>query len=403
MMRSRMYSDLCRRTFLKAGAAAAGGVLTNMFRATRAMGSGNRHEAFFTQQDLFVSGNEGYHTFRIPAILVSRNGVILAFCEGRRDNQSDTGQIDLVLKRSADGGRTWAKLQTVVSESGMTCGNPAPVLDRRTGKIILLLTKNPADTPENDIIEGKGSGTRTVWVTESADDGASWAVPREITRDVKKPGWTWYATGPCHGIQLMNGTLVIPCDHVLGNNHDYSESAYSHLIVSDDGGKTWRLGGISQKGMNECAAVETVDGSIYLNSRAYLKTGVRHYSWSRDNGETLTDYGKADELIEPVCQASLIRFTEERFHRKNRILFSNPASTSRDHMRVRISYDECKTWSVSRLLHEGPAAYSDIAVLPDMSVLVFYERGKEHPYETISLAGFNLEWLTDNADHIELK
>ena len=408
-----MNSTSSRRNFLRLGAAAVCGLSAGFSSSVH---SGNFPEksyennplfrkipARFRQTDIFVSGSEGYNTYRIPALIVSKTGIILAFCEGRRDSSSDTGQIDLVLKRSVDGGKTWHPMQTVVSERDMTCGNPAPVVDRSTGTIWLLLTKNPSDTPERDILDGKGSGTRTVWVTKSTDEGATWAKPKDITRDVKEPSWTWYATGPCHGIQLKNGRLVIPCDFVHGSNHDYSESAYSHLIYSDDGGAIWKIGGIAQKGTNESTVVQTASGALYLNSRAYHKTGTRFHSWSYNNGNSLTDFGEAKELVEPVCQASIIRFTEENYYAKNRILFSNPAGTTRDHMRVRLSYDECRTWPVSKLLNEGPSAYSDLAIAPDMSILCFYERGVKNPYEKISLAQFNLEWLTDNEDSLLLK
>lgn len=368
-------------------------------RHDRCGGFGGAGTERLEQIDLFVSGSEGYHTFRIPAIIVAPSGMILAFCEGRRDSASDTGQIDLVVKRSPNGGNTWKDMQVVVSESNMTCGNPAPVIDLRTGTIYLLITKNPADTPETDIIDGRGSGARTVWITKSMDDGATWAEAKEITRDVKDPSWTWYATGPCHGIQLENGRLVIPCDFVQGNNHDYSESGFSHLLYSDDG-ETWKIGGIAQKGTNESTVVQTIDGALYLNSRAYRKTGTRLYSWSYDNGVTLADFGEAKELIEPVCQASIIRFTDEKHHGRNRILFSNPASKIRDHMTIRLSYDECKTWPVSRILHEGPSAYSDLAVAPDKNIYCLYERGANGPYEKITLARFNIEWLTNNEDRL---
>ena len=157
-----------------------------------------------------AAGTDGYHTYRIPALEVTATGAVLAFCEGRRDGSGDSGQIDLLMRRSDDGGRTWGQSHVVVTEPGMTCGNPAPVLDRHTGTIWLPFCKNHADGDEALI--RKGLAPRTVWVTRSDDDGASWADPVEITAVVKHPGWTWYATGPCHGIQLRSGRLVVPCD-----------------------------------------------------------------------------------------------------------------------------------------------------------------------------------------------
>jgi sialidase-1 len=356
---------------------------------------------FFEQTDLFVSGQEGYHTYRIPALAVTQKGTILAFCEGRKHSRSDAGKIDLMLKRSFDGGNSWGPMQLLVAQEAMTCGNPAPVVDEPSGTIWLPFCKNLAEGHEGLITEGKAP--RTVWITGSVDDGQTWAEPKEITHQVKGPTWTWYATGPCHGIQLHNGRLLIPCDHRVGKHFDRQDPYHSHVIFSDDHGASWRIGGIVEVGTNECAAVQTTTGDIYINCRNYLGEKRRAYAWSQDNGETFSARQWDDTLVEPICQASVIRFTDEVQHDKNRILFSNPASTEREKLTVRLSYDECQTWPVSKLLHEGPSAYSDLAIAPDMTICCLYERGTEHCYEKITFARFDVEWLTEKADHIEPK
>jgi sialidase-1 len=368
----------------------------------------------YNESALFVSGEDGYHTYRIPAIVVSGKGTILAFCEGRKNSSSDSGDIDIVMRRSFDNGKTWEPTRTIIDDGTDTAGNPAPVLDRDTGIIWMLITKNFAEGPESMIVAGKAP--RTVWVTHSSDDGKTWAEPKEITDDVKKPLWTWYATGPCHGIQLANGRLVIPCDHVDGTDTDYSKSAHSHVIYSDDHGQTWKLGGITQAGTNECVVVQTIlvppsngrtdhvppcngrteNGSICLNARNYVGAKRRAYAWSYDNGETFTDFGWDDKLVEPICQGSMIRFTD--LHDRNRILFSNPASTNRERMTVRISYDECRSWTDGKVLYSGPSAYSDLCIISDMSIGCLYECGKANPYEAIKFAQFDLEWLTDGVE-----
>jgi sialidase-1 len=340
------------------------------------------------QAPVFVSGRDGYHTYRIPALLVTKKGTLLAFCEGRKKGRGDAGDIDLLLKRSFDGGQTWAKTQVVWDDGANTCGNPCPVLDARTGTVWLLLTHNLGRDTEAQITNGTAKGTRTVWVTKSADDGATWDKPVEITRDVKRPDWTWYATGPGVGIQLKGGRLVVPCDNQVAG----SKVRQSHVLLSDDGGKTWRLGGVVGPLCNESQAVELRDGRLLLNVRSYRGNSRRLVAVSKDQGETFFAPAEDRELIEPVCQASIFRHPGPR----GGVLFSNPASTKREKMTVRLSRDEGKTWPYARALHDGPSAYSCLAVLPDGTVACLYERGAKNAYETITLARFSLDWLTEN-------
>jgi sialidase-1 len=338
------------------------------------------------QSPVFVSGEGGYHTYRIPSLLVSPRGTLLAFCEGRKKGRGDTGDIDLLLKRSLDGGKTWQPVQVVWDDAGHTCGNPCPVIDRASSTIWLLLTHNFGEDTEAQIIEGKSKGTRTVWVTQSTDDGATWPKPLEITQDVKKRDWTWYATGPGVGIQTRSGRLVIPCDNKVAG----TKARQSHVIFSDDSGKSWKLGGVVGPGCNESQVVELADGSLMLNMRSYQGNNRRLVAISKDNGLTFAKPVEDAALIEPVCQASLLRSPGA----KGGLLFSNPASTKREKMTVRLSRDEGKTWRIAKVLHEGPAAYSCLAVLADGSIACLYERGQKHPYETITLARFSLPWLT---------
>ncbi len=360
--------------------------------------SSTEANGWLKQRDLFIGGQEGYHTYRIPALVVSAVGTILAFCEGRKYGRGDAGKIDLLLKRSFDSGKTWQDTQLVVSEGDMTCGNPCPVVDRSNGTIWLPFCKNLGDGPESMIVEGKAP--RTVWITKSADDGETWAEPQEITQDVKDNSWTWYATGPGHGIQLENGRLVIPCDHIVGVNFNRNDPYHSHIIYSDDHGESWKVGGIVDEGTNESAVVQTADGAVYINCRNYRGGKRRAYAWSYDNGQTFSKLDWDETLVEPMCQGSLARLAQVGRHDQNHVLFSNPASTEREKMTVRVSYDECRTWSVSRLLCEGPSAYSDLAVSPDISICCLYEAGKEHPYEKLTLSQFDIEWLTRGEDHL---
>ena len=339
---------------------------------------------WFRETEVFTSGAEGYHTYRIPALVVSTGGTLLAFCEGRKNGICDWGEINIVLKRSFDNGTSWERMQIVAADGDNTIGNPAPVVDRDTGVVWLAFCRN------ND----------QVYITNSADDGATWSSPEEITGDVKQPGWTWYATGPGHGIQLESGRLVIPSDHYQGVRYNWP-FMHSHVFYSDDHGSSWKLGGIAGGGTNECEVVETHDGALYLTMRSVRRElGYRHSAWSRDGGVTWSEVKDEVCLIDPVCQASIVRLTDENNHDRNRILFSNPASTDRNTMTVRMSYDECRTWGISKVLHCGPSAYSDLAAAPDMTVCCLYERGNVHRRECIRLAQFNVEWLTDGVDSL---
>jgi BNR/Asp-box repeat. len=310
--------------------------------------------ASLTQVEVFRSGEGGYHTYRIPALITTPKGTLLAFCEGRKNSASDTGNIDVLLRRSFDRGKTWSPVQTIADRGEDTIGNPTPVVDRKTGTIFLLLTGNPGATTERQITETAPQAGRTVWITHSTDDGATWTAPREITAQVKLPDWTWYATGPGNGIQLRSGRLVIPCDHNLRQNNE----RHSHIIYSDDHGLTWKIGGIAEDKTNESAVAQLKDGTLLLNMRSYHGRNRRAVQRSRDGGLTWSRLRLDEALIEPVCQASLIAAG------KRGLLFANPAATTRTHMTVRLSRDGGATWSVSRLLYEGPSAYSSLALLP---------------------------------------
>jgi sialidase-1 len=345
---------------------------------------------------LFVSGQDGYHTYRIPALAVTPKGTVLAICEGRKKGGGDAGDIDLVVKRSQDNGKTWGAQQVIWNDQENTCGNPCAVVDRDTGTIWLLSTWNRGDDHEGAIIKQASKDTRRVFVMNSVDDGITWSKAVEITADVKLTNWTWYATGPGSGIQIEQGPhkgrLVIPCDHIEASTKHY----YSHVIYSDDHGKSWKLGGRTpQHQVNECEVVELADGKLMLNMRNYDRTKKsRQTAVSSDGGKTWTDQRLDPTLIEPICQAAIERVPANPKNNKDVILFSNPASDKgRVNMTVRASTDDGKTWPVSRVLHAGPSAYSDLALLANGEVACFYEGGVKGAYESILFATVPLDTL----------
>jgi len=350
--------------------------------------------------DVWTAKTEGYHSFRIPSVIVTSKNTVLAFCEARKKNRSDWGDIDLVLRRSSDGGATWGPMQMVWDDGPNTCGNPCPVIDRNSGTIWLLLTHNLGVDPQAKIVDGTSQGSRTAWVCKSEDDGQTWSKPVEITKDVKKADWTWYATGPGVGIQTRTGRFVIPCDHTPTGTKEEA----SHVFYSDDAGKTWQLGGKTSLKFGESQVVELADGTLMLNMRNHESPRrERGVSLSKDGGLTWSEPVYDATLVEPVCQASILRYTLAEKSDKNRLLFSNPAGKGRNNLTVRVSYDEGKTWPVARLLHGGPAAYSCLTVLPDLSVGCLYEGGEKEAYDRIVFARFSLSWLTEGKDRIERK
>jgi sialidase-1 len=322
-------------------------------------------------------------------LLVTAKGSVLAFCEGRKTGSGDHGDLDLLMKRSTDGGRTWSPHRIAYEEGGdakITIGNPCPVVDATTGTIWLPFTRD----------------NKAVLITSSADDGHTWSNPRDISKTTMKPDWNWVATGPGIGIQLVRGLhkgrLLTPSDHkrpAAGGGLEMN----SHMMFSDDHGRSWQISAPIQTGGNECQVIERRDGTLLVNTRMQGDwQGWRGIATSSDGGATWTTIAQEKQLPCPKCQASLIRYDDQR------LLFSNPHPTpgtsdkpsgARVRLTVRSSTDDGRTWPVARVLHQGPSAYSSLARLPDGTILCLYEGGDRKAYESLRLARFNLEWPTE--------
>lgn len=340
---------------------------------------------------LFDSGKEGYRRYRIPALLATPKGTLLAFCEGRKDGGGLTGDIDLVLKRSGDSGKTWQPLQIVADDGQHTLGNPCPVLDRKSGTIWLALTRSHGRDTEDAIVAGTSRETTRVLLTFSRDDGQTWAPLRDLSAAVKRATWTWYGTGPGIGVQLQSGRLVIPCYHAEAGTKTYR----SHMIYSDDLGKTWQRGATVGEDCSECQVAERRDGSLLLSARTLKGKPQRTTAVSRDGGTTWSKAEREAQLYDPSCQAALYRLTAEGEGGKVLWLYTHPAGPDgRRNLTARLSEDEGRTWPVARRLRSGDSQYSCLAMLPDRAIGCLHESWVDRNYR-LFFVRFSLDWLSD--------
>ncbi|GAA2070089.1 sialidase family protein [Actinomadura alba] len=375
-------------------------VLTGALAAPAAAEPAPAAAPFVDEQVLFKQKDFGYACFRIPAVVRATNGMVLAFAEGRVKDCGDDEDIDLVLRRSSDGGRTWGPLQLVSEGNGSTHGNPVPIVDRRTGRVALVSTHNgPAPCPNGC--------DRDPYVQVSDDHGATWSAPREMTEG-KRPEWNfWYATGPMHGIQLTRGPhagrLVVGASHETYDGvgpHVYG----THLLYSDDGGLTWNIGATTSFDdgtiiAQEVTVTELTDGRVYALARERgTDPGHRAYATSSDGGATFDKPFRIIDLPMADVQASTLRLrATNEGDPNNRILLSSPAHpVAREVMSVRSSYDEGRTWQPwekGKVFWWGPTAYSDMVELDGDEIGLYYEAGVATPYESIRWARFNEAYL----------
>ncbi len=349
---------------------------------------------------IFSKGENGFDTYRIPVIVKADDGSILAIAEARKFSQSDTGDIDLVLKRSTDGGKTWGEIITIWDNDENVCGNPCPVVIKETGRIVLLSTWNLGTDHERDILKKTSADTRRVFSMYSDDNGFTWSEPVEITSQVKLPEWTWYATGPCHAIQTKAGRIIVPCNHGVENERQ----TRSHIIYSDDQGQTWNIGGSLPTG-NESTVAELEDGSIMLNMRgARIPEREEKYGSARlvavsiDGGLTFSEPYYEKSLIEPVCNGSIINYNPSG-QKTGMVLFSNPEHKSeRINLTIRLSRDHGKTWERAVTVTDGAAAYSDLLVMDDGDICIIYETGIKNAYEYISFQRIPAEFFNPKAE-----
>jgi sialidase-1 len=385
-------------------------------------------DPFLEKIDVFESGKEDYALYRIPGIVVTAKGTVLAYCEARKTGKSDWDRIDVMMRRSTDGGKTWAPQKNIITLDGKFEKNPVAVA-QKLGKPDEITINNPVA-----IADRKTGSVHFVYCVEysrcfymrSDDDGASFSKPVEITSAFEKMRadypWKVIATGPAHGIQLKNGRLLVPIWLSTGSGgHGHRPSVVSTLF-SVDNGQTWACGEIAANATdpltnpNETVAIQLADGRVMLNIRSESPPNRRALSYSADGATKWTKPVFHEQLLEPVCMASMIRLSESPASDRNRILFSNPdnlelakgtpkpgSNRDRKNVSIKMSTDEGQSWPVSKSIEPEFSGYSDLAVAADGTILCIYERGSKdgkNNYMTklLTVARFNLEWLTDGKD-----
>lgn len=378
------------------------------------------------KQDIFTSGQDGYALYRIPGIVVTKKGTVVAYCEARKTERGDWGTINIHLRRSEDNGRSFGAVQQIAevpgphrknpaalvqnlsTEGQITYNNPVAIADHQTGAVHFIFCYEYMRS----------------FYMRSDDDGRTFTKPVEITATFEEFRRDYpmkvLATGPGHGIQLRKGRLVIPVWISTATGGHAHRPSVTSTIYSDDHGRSWKRGDIAVPDTpefvipNETCAVELADGRVLLNARSESKAHRRILVTSPDGATKWSAPKFHDELLEPICMGSMVRLSAGK---RTRLLFVNPDSLTvsrgqpvagknrdRRNVTVKLSYDESATWPVKKSLEPGWSGYSDIAVAKDGRILCLFERGGigDDHFRTaaLTLARFNLEWLTDGKDHL---
>lgn len=349
---------------------------------------------------VFKSGDNGYKSYRIPAIVAFSEKKIIAIAEGRVNNAGDYGNIDLVMKTSTDGGKTWSALKQIVDVGNLQAGNPAPVIDMqdpRYPKGRLFLFYNVGNNHEGEV--RKGNGNRTVWYVTSTDQGETWGQPVEITTQVHRPNkpeinpawnfkedWRSYANTPGHATQIKEGKykgrIFVAANHSAGDPQAAAKDYQAHGFYTDDHGDTFKLGAtVDYLGSNESTATEISNSRLMMNSRNQQgNERARIISISSDGGATWDTTYVDHNLPDPVNQGSILTIGKKKG--KDILAFSNAANQSkRDNLTLRISYDDGKTWTKSIVVDKSGegynddwSAYSDIVKLGKSRIGILYEK-----------------------------
>ena len=331
-----------------------------------------------TYSIVYYPGENNVAYYRIPSIVRTSKGTLLAFAEARVESKDDDSNIDIVLKRSEDNGITWGPMQVLKDYGPDKTGNQAPVV-LPDGKILLLYTINKIPDRTN----------RHIFIRTSSDDGRTWTPEVEITDQILKPGiQQTYATCPVHGLvkqyEPHKGRVVVAAR--VNALSGWTTKHAAHVIYSDDNGVTWHQGGYMDHPYgSECTVTELCNGDLLLNTRDGDDTDYHRYqAYSHDGGETF-EPTKQTNLVEPVtgCLGSILTYgPNPDAEGESIVLFSNPSHTaSRKRGSIKVSYDSGETWTKMYMYgaesgSDQFTAYSDLVLLDDGMIGVFYESGR---------------------------
>lgn len=351
---------------------------------------------------LFQPGDYNSTNYRIPGVITAKDGSIVAVTDKRKYNQGDLPEdIDIVCRRSTDGGHTWSEPYTIAQGTGYNHG---------FGDCVLAWTND-----DNGLIAGFVGGVG-LWnstpsnpirsyIARSYDNGQTWTEPEDITdfifgsNCVVPEHRTWRASffGSGNGLITSTGRIMF----VAAIRETTAQSLSNYAVYSDDNGITWHVSGRASVSGDEAKVTELVDGRILMSIR---HNGKRWYNISNDGGETWQSSTSTwNDITAPACNGDMIRYTSvNQGFDKNRLLHSVPFGSSRTDVSVYISYDEGETWPVRKCIVPYSSAYSSLCVLPDGTIGLYVE--EEYPgnsgYSTV-FYNFSLEWLTDGADSLD--